>query len=190
MFNDKNKFDIPHCFKYFKNLAVIIDGTKLEIEVPSNFQQEGNTYSSYKSRNTVKFLVGINVHGGISFVSEGFKGSISDREIVILSGFLDFLDNGDKVLADRGFIIRHVLAPLGVKLIIPPFLEGRDALTPMEELETKYIARSRIHVERTMHLIKSFVIFKLPVKINYLPMISPMFFIACFLVNFQKPYVS
>ena len=83
MFSCCNEEDIPHCFKH---LAVIIDCTELSIEMSDNFQQQSNTYSSYKSANTIKFLLGINVHGRISFVSNCFEESISDREIVIKSG--------------------------------------------------------------------------------------------------------
>ena len=51
-------------------------------------------------------------------------------------------------MADRGFDIMEDLAPIGVRLNIPPFLHG----TPAKELtETRGIASLRIHVERCMH---------------------------------------
>ena len=38
-----------------------------------------------------------------------------------MSGFLDFLNPGDVVMADRGFLIKELLNERHVKLIIPPF---------------------------------------------------------------------
>ena len=190
MFDCKSRRNIPRCYKPFKNLKVIIDCTEIFIETPGDFRQQGNTYSSYKSHNTVKFLVGINVFGGIAFISEGFEGSISDEEIVIKSGILDYLSPDDLVMADRGFEIADVLNSRNIKLMIPPFLNGRDKFTALEELQTKAIARSTIHVERTIGRIKNYRMFQYPVKINLLPMITQMFYIACFLVNFEKPFVS
>ena len=64
------------------------------------------------------------------------------------------LDRGDLVLADRGFTIKETLAERGVDLNIPPFLNGREKLTPGEEIETKQIARVRIYVERSLERIK------------------------------------
>ena len=64
-------------------------------------------------------MVAIAPNGAILFVSDAYEGSISDKEIVRVSGFLDFLNPGDVVMADRGFLIKELLKH--VKLIIPPF---------------------------------------------------------------------
>ena len=53
-------------------------------------------------------------------------------------------------MADRGFTIKDLLDPLKATLKIPPFLNGRDRLTPQEEVETKRIAKLSIHVERAI----------------------------------------
>ena len=54
-------------------------------------------------------LVAIAPNGTIMFVSDGFEGSISDKAIVNQSGFLDYTEVGDLVLADRGFLIKEEL---------------------------------------------------------------------------------
>ena len=56
----------------------------------------------YKSHNTFKFLLGIAPSGQITYLSTLFVGSISDREIVEKSGFLEFIEWRDNVMADRG----------------------------------------------------------------------------------------
>jgi len=66
-------------------------------------------YSSYKSHTTLKGLVGIAPHGAITFVSSLYTGGISDKEITRCSGILDLLEEGDSVMADKGFDIEEVL---------------------------------------------------------------------------------
>ena len=51
------------------------------------------------------------------FCSDLFEGSISDRQITIDSGFLDFIEAGDLVLADRGFVIHDLLSSKNASLI-------------------------------------------------------------------------
>ena len=69
--------------------------------------------------------MGIPPAGSITFVSQLFDGSISDKEIVRRSGFLakELWNTGDSVMADRRFVIEEELDPLGVQLNIPPFLD-------------------------------------------------------------------
>lgn len=45
-------------------------------------QQNSNTFSEYENYNSIKFLFGILCFGGLSFMSEGYEGCISDRPIV------------------------------------------------------------------------------------------------------------
>ena len=71
-------------------------------------------YSDYKSHTTVKTLAGIAPGGCFTLISNTYPGSISDKEIVV---------------ADRGFLIKDYLKPLGVRLEIPNFLKGRDQFT-------------------------------------------------------------
>ena len=59
-----------------------------------------------------RILIGVSPAGAAVFISDAFEGSISDREIVIKSGFLDYMDPGDKVLAGKNgktVIVNYVL---------------------------------------------------------------------------------
>ncbi|CAG2192483.1 unnamed protein product [Mytilus edulis] len=103
MFPDRSKSrkHLPKSFKKYKNIRCIIDCTEVFVQQPRNFGKQGNCYSSYKGHTTYKFLVGIAPNGTIVYISDAFEGSISDKEIVKNHVFLDTLNNGDEIMADR-----------------------------------------------------------------------------------------
>ena len=93
---------MPESFKKeYPNTRIIIDATEFAVERPSSLLSQACTFSSYKNKNTVKVLIGVTPSGAISFVSEAYEGSISDRKLVEASGLLDNLESGDEVMADR-----------------------------------------------------------------------------------------
>ena len=58
------------------------------------------------------------------------------------------LEEGDEVMADRGFDIRDILADHGVKVTIPNFKKhGRPQLKEGEGNRSEKIEEARIHVE-------------------------------------------
>ena len=65
--------------------------------------------------------MGITPSGYFSFLSEFWTGSTSDRRITQESGMVGLLEEGDAVMADRGFNIRDILTKKKVYLNIPPF---------------------------------------------------------------------
>ena len=77
----------------YPNTVIIIDATELRIQTPSSVLRQSQSYSSYKSTSTFKSLIRVDAKGGIVFVSQLYTGSISDKEIVIRSGFLEILKN-------------------------------------------------------------------------------------------------
>ena len=85
------------------------------------------TYSNYKSANTIKYLIGITPSRGISFLSAGWGGKELDKLITINSGFLDMLSPGDCVLADQGFLIDEELTTVGAVLRITTFTKGKSS---------------------------------------------------------------
>ena len=76
--------------KYPDNI-IIIDATELKIQVPSALQKHSESYSTYKSHTTLKCLLGVDPKGGVMFISQLYEGSISDKQIVERSGFLEVL---------------------------------------------------------------------------------------------------
>ena len=61
--------------------------------------------------------------------SSGRGGHASDKVITLDYGFLDTLEHGDEILADRGFLVREELASVGATLRIPSFTNGKSQYT-------------------------------------------------------------
>ena len=140
------------------SVRTIIDCCEFLAESPASLSLQKLFYYVYKSHVTVKVFVGTMPAGGITFISPAFPGSTSDRDIVIKSGILNpaLYEIGDAIMADRGFTIKDLLEPMGVQLIIPAFLSGREQLSPEETVLTQQIASERIHVERAIQRLKSY----------------------------------
>lgn len=67
-------------------------------------------------------MIAISPSGAISFVTDLFGGNISDKELTSRCGLLDLLEDGDSVMADKGFNIADLLNARSVTLNIPPKL--------------------------------------------------------------------
>lgn len=148
---------VPECFKkvYGKKVAVIIDCFEIGCEKPATLRARAQTYSSYKGKNTAKYLIGITPHGFISHISDGYGGRVSDKHITENCGILDNLLPGDIVLADRGFTVYEMVAMKYASLNIPAFTQGAKQLHPIEIERTRKIAKVRIHVERVIGLLRN-----------------------------------
>lgn len=180
----------PEFVEKYSSTRVILDATEIQCEVPSSLSLQSSTYSTYKSSNTFKGLIGVLPNGLVAFVSDLFTGSSSDRECVIRSGFLDLkFDSGDAVMADKGFRIEDLLEKNGVKLNLPPFLKG-GTFSPEEVKDTKEIAALRIHVERRIQRIKAFHIFDRPIPLTLAPLINQIWTVTAILSNFQSSLIQ
>lgn len=152
---EKNSFFIPICFAAFPNTKMILDCTEIEVAIPSSMKDQKAVFSHYKQRHTFKVLIGIAPNATITYVSELFPGSSSDKVITKDSGVLSHMLAGDLILCDKGFLISDLCAPLGVSVNIPPFLTTSQ-FSKEQVLVTRQIARARIHVERAISRLKSF----------------------------------
>ena len=182
---------MPEDFKVkYPKTRVILDCTEIKCQMPSSLLLNSRLFSSYKNHTTVKGLIGIAPSGAITFTSELYTGSISDREIVERSGILDLpLSEGDDVMADKGFTIQDLL-PLGVSLNIPPFLGQEQQMSPEDVVKTQVIAALRIHVERAINKIKNFHIWDKVIPLTLFPVINQMWSVCAFLCNVQDPIIS
>ncbi|KAF2905893.1 hypothetical protein ILUMI_00283 [Ignelater luminosus] len=118
------------------------------------------TYSNYKSRHTVKFLIGVTPSDLISYLSKGYGGKTSDKAIFNNENLIEKLEIGDSIMVDKGFHIEKECFENFIKLIRPPFLKKEKQFSKADAEKTASIARARVHVERAIQRIKIFKVTK------------------------------
>lgn len=89
---------MPQCFKVTHPRTGYFG--QIYIERVSSKVVNSQTYSNYKGSTTFKGLIGVSPSGEITFVSNPYEGSISDKEITKQSGILSLLEEGDEVMTD------------------------------------------------------------------------------------------
>ena len=125
--------------------------------MPLNPTVQQITFSIHKNHNTLKALIGITPSGAISFISNLYGRNIyvSDKKLVMESGFLKLLECGDTIMADQGFNNDDILPP-DVLLNVSPMMNEAGQLTAKERTTTKRIASLRIYIEHAMERIKNY----------------------------------
>ena len=184
----KCKSSMPASFAEFSSARLVMDATEVTMDIPQKLDKKALTYSSYKSRHTVKSVLSVAPNAAIVHVSDLYPGSASDNAIVQHCGVLSKLVPGDMILADKGFTIQKML-PAEVHLNIPPFLSGKSQFTPQEAKLAYKIARARIHVERANERLKNFAILH-HIPAHYRPIATKIFQVCAILVNFQAPLLK
>ena len=101
-------------------------------------------------------------------MSHLFEGSISDKQIVQRSGFLETVklkvqcgevQEGDAIMADKAFDTGDDLAKVKLKLNIPPFWRDKEGFEEDDVIMTQTIARHRIHVGQAMGKVRKFSLY-------------------------------
>uniref|UniRef100_A0A131YKB8 Harbinger n=1 Tax=Rhipicephalus appendiculatus TaxID=34631 RepID=A0A131YKB8_RHIAP len=183
---------MPECFKVnYPECTLVVDCTEIRTETPSEVRQQHVLFSTYKNGFTLKYLVAIAPSGFIVFKSKSFGGRCSDTQIVLDSGFLDIVETGDVILADKGFPgIQAGVAGRNAVLIMPPFSVGKQQFSEQQLNTTYNIAQVRIHVERVIQRIKTHGILQHRIPVSLIPAMSDIFHMCCVLANLQRPVIE
>lgn len=187
------KETMPNKFRRkYPNCRVIIDCTEIYTETPQSLSNKSLMFSHYKSHMTYKALLGITPTGIISFSSDLWAGSISDKQLTSNCGILDLCEPGDAIMADKGFLIDDLTLPKRISLIIPPLLRQAvgKRFNKREVEETRRIANLRIDVERAMERVKNFRILQGVLPINLSPQATNIWKICVSLSNLLPPLVN
>lgn len=131
----------------------------------------------------MKGLIGIAPHGPVTFVSQLYAGSVSDREIFKQCGITKMLTEDMAVMVDKGFLISDCVK---CKVYCPPFLSRGKQMPAHQVKETQAIARLRVHVERVIRRIKQNKLFDGVITLSHSVNINQLFSVACLLSNYQN----
>ena len=187
---DQVKGTMPTVFQEkYPSTVAIIDASEIFIETPSDLVLQSSSWSNYKHHNTAKFLVACTPNGAISFISPVYLGSISDPELTKFSGFLEKVQPGVSIMADRGFTIKDLLAAVGADLNLPPFLRGKKQLSAEEVAEGRSIASLRIHVERAIGRMKHYRILTGTIRLKMSRVLDQIVTVCAYLSIFNPALV-
>lgn len=198
---DENMKTMPMAFRenFGCQVRAILDCFEVCSDRPSSLDVRAGTWSSYKNRNTAKFLIAICPLGSIIFLSKSYGGRNSVKSITEHSGFLGKLEKDDVILADRGFLIEESVGLCCAKLNVPAFTKGKHQLTCSEVEATRQLANVRIHVERVIGMVRNkYTLLKGPVPVEALstsgsrvtPQIDKIATVCCALVNLCNSVIS
>ncbi|CAG2241542.1 uncharacterized protein [Mytilus edulis] len=173
----------PDCYSKYGKVTAIIDCTEVQTERPSLDSTNSALYSNYKSRHTYKVLVACTPGGTVSFVSHATGGDMSDVELVRRCGILDLFEEGDKVMADKGFNNKDDFLLGDVELIIPAFARKNIQFRESKNISNTEISNARIHVERVIGRMKDFKILQGPIPLILSDVVDNIVFVCGCLVN-------
>ncbi len=100
----------------------------------------------------------------MSYVSPAYGGSTSDRQIVERSDLTTKLDPTDSIMADKGFDVQDIFAPMDVTVNIPTFFKKQNRMPGKVVLRDRAISSKRVHVERVIGLGKTYKILHSPLN--------------------------
>lgn len=98
-----------------RETTVMINCLEFAIDEPLTISAKNQTRNDSKDCYTIKVLMGATYYGLIIFLSQCWGGNISNKELILRSGFLHEIKAGDVVLADRNFFINDELDMLGAR---------------------------------------------------------------------------
>jgi len=142
----------------FPHTRVILDATEFAVEKPSHVAVQSSTFSSYKNKNTIKTMIGCTPRGAVSFISESYGGSTTDRQIIERSPLCTqpgYFTSGNSIMADRGIMVQDLFASKNVAVNTPHMLKGKSQLEPEQVVQDRRVAAKRIHIERVIGLAKN-----------------------------------
>ena len=174
----------------FPKTRLIIDGTEIPIQKPSNPLTQRCTFSSYKNRNAVKVLVGSTPGGLISYLSPAYGGATSDRQVVERSRLPEMCDASDSVMADKGFNVQDLFAARDIHVNIPTFFKKKNRMSGQQVLADRKISSKRVHIERIIGLMKTYKILTSPLPASEAKLASHIVSVCATLCNFRTRIVS
>jgi DDE superfamily endonuclease/Helix-turn-helix of DDE superfamily endonuclease len=143
----------------FPQVRVIIDAKEQRINKPQGEQAQRPYYSGKKKAHTIKTQVVVNPRGQIEAVSESVPGSTHDLALLVKSGVLDRLGEGEGGMMDKGYAGAGKYRE-GAPLVLPHRKPRGGELSAEQRAHNREVARHRIVVEHTMAQLNRFTVLR------------------------------
>ena len=140
----------------FKDCTFVLDCTECPIATPTDDEESLLFHSGKAHRCTIKYELACHISSGrIMWISGGVSGAEHDRTVLKEGGLLNQLPDGEKGIADKGYI-NHLWADRIYCPIAPKTVNGEKTLTLGEDLYNTTLSSLRIEVERVFGRMKTF----------------------------------
>jgi DDE superfamily endonuclease len=143
----------------FPQVRLIIDAKEQRVNKPQGEQAQRPYYSGKKKAHTIKTQVVVGTRGQIEAVSESVPGATHDLTLLVGSGVLGRLGEGEAAMMDKGYAgvgKHHPSVP-----VVLPFKKPRGGeLSEEQRGHNREVARHRIVVEHTMAQLNRFTVLR------------------------------
>jgi hypothetical protein len=143
----------------FPQVRVIIDAKEQRVNKPQGEERQRPYYSGKKKAHTVKTQVVVNPRGQIEAVSESVPGSTHDLTLLVRSGVLGGLAEGEGAMLDKGYIGVDKHHP-GVPVVLPLRKPRGGELDDRQRAYNREVSVHRIVVEHTMAQLNRFTVLR------------------------------
>jgi hypothetical protein len=143
----------------FPNVRFIIDAKEQRINKPAGEEKQKPYYSGKKKTHTVKTQVVVDTRGRIEAISETVPGSTHDLTLLVDSGVLGRLEEGEGAMTDKGYAGVDKHYP-GVPMVLPFKKPRKGELSEEQRGFNQKVARHRIVVEHTMAQLNRFTVLR------------------------------
>ncbi|XP_063625578.1 uncharacterized protein LOC134797280 [Cydia splendana] len=188
---DQIQAQLPHEFKVrYPNVQCILKSLEIEIKTSPDPLHQAQTWSEEKYGSTLKYLIGCTPNGFVAFVSKGYGGGISDKDILERSNLTNILPLNAVVMTEwqkNSFVgVESYLMTKGVRLLRPNHPGINSSTEPAQEqvAQAKAIEFLRVHLERMTKRLRRFGMLS-EVRSKYIGYMDHVLIIACGLVNLQ-----
>ena len=143
----------------FPQVRVVIDATEQRVNKPQGEEAQRPYYSGKKKAHTVKTQVVVNPRGQIEAVSGSVPGSTHDLTLLVRSGVLKGLGEGEAAMMDKGYVGVDKHHP-SVPVVLPHKKPRGGELSDGQRAFNREVARHRIVVEHTMAQLNRFTVLR------------------------------
>lgn len=171
----------------------VLDCTELRLQQPCSRKAARTCYSDYKTAHTAKLLAAVLPVGAYCGTSQAYPGRISDTDILRVSHWLQILQRGDCIPADKGFDqCEALVVARGARIVAPARRwQGQRHYTADERQGNGEKSNLRIHVERHFSRVHNWRAFSgKKLSLYSVDMIEKAFNVVGHLCNLQRPLCS